>query len=76
MPKCKYCPAEFGSQGALNLHEYHKHKHQENKEEKNESKKDECSHDFRLLSVHVRQENKAIQAGYEEVCKRCLTLKA
>jgi DNA-directed RNA polymerase subunit RPC12/RpoP len=70
--KCHFCGKELKNQGSVNLHERKCPKNPGNV--KHEENHGVCQHEFRLLNPKNPAENRAIQAGYSEVCKHCKEL--
>lgn len=67
---CPICGWVGKHQGALNIHMYHC-KMKNGRNEKVEKHLEQCQHEWRLLNAAGHVEQKAIRAGYTEVCKKC-----
>lgn len=66
---CPYCGKDCGNPPALELHKAYCKK-------KNGSGEGvgKCEHDFRLLSPQNHNEERALQDGFLQVCKKCKEL--
>ncbi len=61
---CSKCGKDCGNPPALTLHEHYC-------KSKKEEKPNKCEHEFRLLNPSAPAEEKALIAGYIQVCKKC-----